>query len=168
MSNDLDRDRFDRSVRDANYAARRTTPSVLVWIGVIVAVVAVIGGIVYGIRVAFAPAKGAGDTVIKDQDANNRIAQQRAFVNMYEGVKASDRKLKVLADAAARNPADPKAQADFAGTQLVCLDQVADYNAKVQETLAANWLPAELPTVLGGAPDSDCAPDSPLAPAPLN
>ncbi len=159
MSNRLNRSQFRDDVADANYAARRSAPSVFLWIGVVIAVFAVIGAVIWGIKVATAPARGAGDTVLKDQDANNRIAQQRAFVTMYEGVKASDRKLQVLADAVAASPVDPKAKADFQGTQLICLDQVADYNAKVQETLAARWLPAELPAVIGNDLATDCQPD---------
>jgi hypothetical protein len=159
LSNRLDRNQFRHDVADANYAARRTAPSVVVWIAAVIAVILVLGGVVYGVKVAFAPAKGAGDTIRKNEDANNRIAQQRAFVTMLEGVKASDRKLQVLADTAVAAPGDVKAQADYQGTQLICLDQVAAYNAKAQETLAADWLPADLPAQIGVDPSTDCQPD---------
>lgn len=166
MPNNLDREQFRQDVRDVNWAGRRAGLSGIAWLGIFLLVVAVIGGSVWGFKVATAPAKGAGDVVLKDQDANNRVAQQRAFVNMFEGVKAADRKLQVLANSAAANPADPKARADLDGTQLICLDQVADYNAKVQETLAARWLPADLPQSLGADLATDCQPDvTPSAPA---
>jgi hypothetical protein len=166
VPNNLNREQFRQDVRDANYAGRRTVPSLLVWIVVIVLAGLAISAAVWGIRVATAPAKGAGDTILKDQDANNRIAQQKAFVNMYEGVKANDKKLQTLANTAAKNPADTKAQADFDGTQMICLDQVADYNAKVQETLATRWLPADLPASIGDDPLTDCAPNNPPSAVP--
>lgn len=159
MPTGMDRQQFDQDVRDANYAARRTAPSLFTWIGVAILVVAVIGAVIWGVKVVTAPARGAGDTILKDQDANNRIAQQRAFVTMYEGVKADDRKLQTLADTATRTPGDPKAQADYQGTQLICQQHIAEYNAKVQETLAARWLPQNLPTELGLEPATDCQPN---------
>jgi hypothetical protein len=165
MTSRLDRDQYSQDVRDANYAARRATPSVLVWLCAALAVIAVIGGAVWFFKVSTAGVKGAGDTVRQNEDVNNRVAQQRAFVNLYEGVQADDQKIQVLADAAAKSPADVKAQTDLQGTQLICLDRVADYNAKVQETLAAAWLPADLPVRLGADPTTDCKPDvAPSAP----
>ncbi|MEU4558584.1 hypothetical protein AB0F72_09340 [Actinoplanes sp. NPDC023936] len=165
MTNRLDREQLRQDVRDANYAGRRTAPSAIAWIAALVGVVAVIALVAYGVKVAFAPAKGAGDTVRQNEDVNNRVAQQRAFVNLHEGVQADDLKIQVLADAAAANPADPKAKTDLQGTQLICLGRVADYNAKVQETLAAKWLPADLPARLGADPSTDCKPNTVPSPA---
>lgn len=165
MPNSLDRDQFRQDVRDVNYAARRAVPSALIWIGVFVAVIAVISVGTWYFRVATAGVKGAGDTVRQNQDVNNRVAQQRVFVNLYEGVQAKDDKIQLLADKVARD-AGGTAQQDLDGTQQICIDQVADYNAKVQETLAADWLPETLPSRIGDDPSTDCRPDQTPAVAP--
>ena len=108
----MDHDRFKTDVRDANKAGRTAAPSVIAWTVAGIVVIALILGGFYLVRLATAPARGTGDTILKDHDADNRIAQQRAFVTMYEGVKASDAKLQVLADTMTRTPADVKAHAD--------------------------------------------------------
>lgn len=131
-------------------------------IAICVAVVVVIIGVplaIWSFRVATSDIKGQGDSTIQVNDANNRLAQERVFNELYTGIQAKDANIQGLADRAAKDPTSDKAQEDFAGTQMICRSDVAKYNSMVSAPQSAKWLPAGLPSVLGQDPATDCEPN---------
>lgn len=157
MSNNLDRDQLRQDVRDANYAARRTVPSALIWIGVIIAVFVVIGVATWYFKVATSGVKGAGDATRQNNSAANRLQAQAKYAQLHEGVLAADRNIDILAAAAKDDPSQVN-KTNLLGAQNVCTSNVGEYNAMALNALTQQWIPAELPARVGDDPATDCKP----------
>lgn len=126
-------------------------------------VLAVIGLIVlglgiWGFKVAFAPVKGAGDTVIKNNSVDNRTQAQARFHQMYNDILGMDRNLDVYAQSVKDHPNDRITRITYDGMVMGCVQAVADYNAATQKILSRDWLDASLPQFLGNDPATDCKP----------
>lgn len=111
----------------------------------------------YAIKVALSPVKGAGDTILKNQDADNRIAAQKKFEILYNDILAKDKNLDILAATVKAHPNERIAQDNLDGAKMICNAAVADYNAESEKTLSKDWMRADLPSkITGSNPATDC------------
>lgn len=160
----LNRDGYRQGVSDANYAARRSAPSVLVWTFVVIAVVAAIGIGVWYFTVATSGVKGQGDATKQTNSAANRLQAQARYAQLYEGIQAADKNITTLAKAAAANPTQVN-QTNLTGAQNVCQQDVAAYNSMATNALTSPWIPPALPARVGDDPATDCQPDPAALPS---
>ena len=158
MTNNLDRDRLRQDVRDANWAARRTLPSVLIWMSAAIVVFVVIGVAVWYFKVATSGVKGAGDATRRTNSAANRLQAQAKYAGLHEGIRAADRNITILAATAAADPTVVN-KTNLVGAQNVCQQSAAEYNAMATNALTAPWRPVELPARVGDDTATDCLPD---------
>lgn len=99
----------------------------------------------WGVKVLTSPIRGAGDVVIANNDAGNRVAAQAQFERLYNGIIAADKNLDVLAATMKAHPLDRIAQTTYDGAVMACNTFVADYNAEARKTLSVDWRTWDLP-----------------------
>ena len=129
----------------------------IVWVLVVLGVIALISIGVWGFRVITSDVKGQGDAVIIKNSANNRIAAQEQFEQLYADIKASDQKITVAAAAVAADPNDKTAQQNLTGMQNYCLSVVGDYNALARKYSAEDFRSVDLPVQIDQSlPSTDC------------
>lgn len=116
-----------------------------IWVVAVLIAVGVISIGVWGFRVVTSDTAGKGNAVIQKNDANNRIAAQERFENMYQDVKAADAKITVAAEALALDPTDKTAQQNLTGVKNYCIQAAADYNAEARKYSAEDFRSADLP-----------------------
>jgi hypothetical protein len=127
------------------------------WVIVILVFVAVIGGGTWIFKVATADVKGRGDTVIKVNEVDNRLFAQGNFLDLYNEIKASDRKLDQAAADKAAHPGDAFFATVYTGLKAHCEDTVAQYNAAAQKISQAKFRDEQLPPQIDRSnPDTDC------------
>lgn len=152
----LDRERFRQDVRDVNYAGRRAGPSVLLWIVAAVAVIAVIGAAIWGIKVATSGVKGEGDQTRITNDGRNRVNAQEWFVGQYEQIRSTDRRIDAAAAALAKTP-DEFGRTNYTGLVNRCMEMVGNYNAEAMKVSRGQWRDQALPFQIGADdPATDC------------
>lgn len=155
--NHLDRDQYRQDIRDANYAARRGGMSALAWIVVVVVVFAVIGGVIWGVSVAFSGVKGAGDVRKQTNSGTNRIGAQEHFEALYGQIKAYDQQLDQAAADKRDNPGDRFFATNYSGLVKQCIDARNQYNADANKVTQAQWRDSSLPYQIDStAPETDC------------
>lgn len=153
----MDRNQFRQDLRDANYAARRGGLSAIAWLLVAVAVIAVIGAAVWGVKVATSDVRGAGDVQRQVNSANNRIAAQEHFQALYGEIKAYDQQLDQAAADKKANPGDRYFAINYSGLVKQCIDARNQYNADANKITQAKWLDPALPQQIDPSnPDTDC------------
>ncbi len=164
MNSRLDREQFKQDVRDVNHMGRRAGLSGLAWLGIFILVVALIGGVIWGVKVAVSDVEGQGDATRQTNSAANRLQAQAKYAQLHEGIKAADANLDTFADTY-RLSATEKNLTDLTGAQAICRKDVAEYNAMATNVLTAKWIPAELPSRVGDDQATDCKPSTPLTPS---
>lgn len=128
----------------------------LATIGVVVGLIAASLG-VWAFNVATSDIKGAGQATLQKNSANNRIAAQQRFEDLYQEVLTADQRIDVAADSAAANPGSLVAQTNLAGAVTYCIDVRGDYNAEARKYTAAEFRAADLPAQIDTyAPSTDC------------
>lgn len=153
----LDRDQYRQDIRDANYAARRAAPSLLIWVFAFIAVITIGGGIAWGVKVAFSGVKGAGDVRRQTNSGTNRIAAQEHFEALYGQIKAYDQQLDQAAADKAANPGDRYFVVNYSGLVKQCIDARNQYDADANKVTQAQWLSADLPYQIDAtAPETNC------------
>ena len=144
-------------------------------LAVLLAVVIIAPVSIWGIRVATSDTRGAGNTEIERNSAENRIRAQAYFEQSFEDIKKFDLQIgdaqKAYDDFVTNNPkpsADDLVAAQIYGQQLnsrqvtltglqqQCQNTVANYDAEARKTLAAEWRSKELPYQIDGSPATDC------------
>lgn len=119
----------------------------------------VVYAVLWGLGVVSAPIKGKGDAFKQKESANNRIAAQATFEDLYVDIKATDAKLAPAKQALKADPKSQVKQTQFTGLQNYCLDVVADYNAEARKYLAADFRSTDLPYEIDMQdPSTDCKP----------
>lgn len=157
MTHHLDREQFRQNVRDANYAARRGGLSVLAWIGVGIVVFAVLGGVIWAVKVAASGVKGAGDVRRQTNSGTNRIAAQEHFQALYGQIKAYDQQLDQAAADKAANPGDRFFTTNYSGLVKQCIDARNQYDADANKVTQAQWRDPDLPYQIDPTlPETDC------------
>lgn len=113
----------------------------------------------WAIKVALSPVKGAGDVIIKNNDADNRIQSQRKFEELYHGILAMDANLDTFAATVKAHPNDRVAQDNLNGNMIACRAQVANYNAEARKLTSKDWKSWDLPEEINlNDPATDCKP----------
>lgn len=127
------------------------------WLLVVVAILGVIGGVVWAVKVALAPVKGAGDVYRKQQDANNRIFAQEHFQQLYNQIVAYDRQLDQAAADKAEHKGSDFYATNYSGLVKICLDAVGQYDADANKITQAQWRDTTLPYQIDTTdPATDC------------
>lgn len=140
-------------IREGNAAARSVGWRLLIWIVVAIAVVGVIGGVIWGVKVATSDVKGAGDATRITNDGRNRVNAQEWFHSQYAQIQAADKNLDdAAANLAKASTPDDKAfwQTNYTGLKNRCNEMVANYNAEAQKVSRGKWLDPSLPVAIDG------------------
>jgi hypothetical protein len=145
-------------------------------IAALVAVAIITPIAIWGIQVATSDTRGAGNTEIERNSAENRIRAQAFFEQSFQDIKKFDVQVvdaqKAYNDFVTNNPkpsADDLVAAQIYGQQLnsrqvtltglqqQCQNTVANYDAEARKTLAAEWRSNELPYQIDySSPETDC------------
>lgn len=170
MSNRTTEDKWDAEID------RWTPGRVQAWIAIFMIVILFGGVVTWGLRVATSDTKGRGDTIVRQNSADNRISAQAFFEDTYQGIQRFDTQLtdanKALVEWQANNPA-PSGQSSVelelykqqlnnkqtttTGIQQQCRNAVAAYNAEARKTIRDDWRSSDLPYQIDGADSStDC------------
>lgn len=124
------------------------------WIVVCVLFFGVLSGGVWGFRVLTSPAKGAGDSVIIKNSAENRILAQEEYVRLYNEVKRADKQLDILAET---RKSSAQAETRYVGGVSYCQSAVSDYNNLSLKYRTADFIPAGHPETINDLdPATDC------------
>lgn len=148
------------------------------WLVVVVIALLSAGG--WAFKVATSDVKGKGDTIVRQNDADNRIQAQAFFEDTYAAVKKFDQQLndanKALVEWKANNPAPTgqssaelelykqqlnNKQTTVTGIQQQCRNSVAAYNAEARKTIRSKWRSQDLPYEIGSTDaTTDCMADA--------
>lgn len=115
------------------------------WFLVTLAVLAVIGGVTWGVKVVTSPVQGRGEAYRQQQSAPNRIFAQQYFHDTYGQVQATATKI-ALAEKV-KTPTDEQT-IRLEGLRSYCADLVTQYNAKSDSYLTQDFKDADLPARL--------------------
>lgn len=152
----MNRDHLRQDIRDVNYAGRRTAPSVLAWLAAALAVIGVIGAVIWGVKVATSDVKGAGDQTRITNDGRNRVNAQEWFAGQFEQIRSTDRRISEAAKALAANPDGDFEKTNYAGLVNRCMEMVGAYNAEAVKVSRGKWRDPALPFQID---DSDTTTD---------
>ncbi|MBP7629357.1 MAG: hypothetical protein KA758_02800 [Acidimicrobiales bacterium] len=162
---------FDKDI-DTRWWARHPVGAIWLFVGLVLLLS--FGG--WAFRVATSDIKGKGDTIVRENDADNRIQAQAFFEDTYQGIQRFDTQLndasKALEEWKANNP-PPSGQSSVelelykqqlnnkqttaTGIQQQCRNAVAAYNAEARKTIRDGWRSADLPYQIDGTdPSTDC------------
>lgn len=126
-------------------------------------IVAVVVGITllswgaYALSVAMSAPKGIGDSIIKKNSVENRIAAQARFEKLYQGVVSADQKIAVHRSALEADPKSSVLQTNLTGVTTICLGLIADYNAESRKFLSEDFKAIDLPYQIDQTdPTTDC------------
>lgn len=140
--------------------ARGFTWRAMVWVGAVLAFFAVVGGVIWGVKVATSEVKGRGDATRITNDGRNQINSQEWFAGQHGQILAADQKLdqaKAELDAAIGKPAESFARTNYTGLVNRCLDMVNAYNAETKKISRGKWLTPDLPYEINlNDPTTDC------------
>lgn len=120
--------------------------------GVALALVACASG-AFALKVALSPVKGAGDVIIKQNDADTMIRAQAELQERYNGLAAACANITIAKQAADADPGNRILATNYTGVKQHYVGLVAAYNAAASKLLYAK--------MLGNLPESvstnDCA-----------
>jgi len=142
---------------DPGRVARGAGWRVGVWIVVGVIFFGLLGIGLWAFNVATSDVKGRGDAQIKVNSADNRLFAQGNFLDLYNEIKATDRKLDQAAADKAAHPNDPTAATNYTGLKAHCEDVRAEYNAAAKKISQAKFRDEDLPAQIDDSdPATDC------------
>jgi hypothetical protein len=128
-----------------------------VWVAAAIGFILLVLAAIWGIRVATSDVRGEGDATVKVNSADNRLFAQGNFHDLYEEIKASDRKLDQAAADKAAHPGDAFYETNYTGLKAHCQDTVAQYNAAAKKVSQAKFRDEDLPAQIDGTdPATDC------------
>ncbi len=151
------------------------------WYAAAIAAVLILGpAAAWAIRVAVAPAKGAGDVRQQVNTATNRIDKQELFEQRIADVRSLDQRAGLALDdyrtAGCKTPAQAlpgdegqslttcqKLYGNYTGARNRCVEVQANYNADARKISAARFRAADLPASLPDPADpsaTDCKEDT--------
>lgn len=112
---------------------------------------------IYAFTVFTSDIKGRGDTVIIKNSANNRIAAQQRFEDLFTEIKATDAKMTQAAADKKAFPGDHTYATIYAGLANHCQDAVASYDAEARKVTAELFRASDLPAQIDPTdPKTDC------------
>lgn len=111
----------------------------------------------YALKVALSPVKGAGDVIIQNQQATNRVEAQKKFEKLYAGILTLDQGIDSFAETARLYPNDRHARTNLESQVQACNNAVNEYNAASNMTLLKDWKRPDLPLEIDRTdPRTDC------------
>lgn len=119
-----------------------------VGLAIFIAVVAVIGGISWGIGVWTSGTAGKGNVTRDNNSSQNREGAQAYFREEYGDIQAYQTQLKAAIADLKANPADPNTRTNYRGLYNTCVNAVTDYNNKSKTTLYQDWKDDGLPETI--------------------
>jgi hypothetical protein len=135
---------------------RSGTWRAMIWVGCVLAFIALISVGTWSFKVMTSDIKGQGDATVQKNAGSNRIAAQERFESLYADLIAADQKIDVFAQAAA-STADKTAQTNLTGTMAYCIQVRNDYNAEARKYSAEQFRSADLPYQIDITdPATDC------------
>lgn len=113
---------------------------------IILGIIAVVtGAIFWGISVVTSDAKGAGNTIIKNNSVENRTEKQEKFEALFAKVETNKALVAQHTKTVAADPSDAQAKTVLSGVQSACVASVEQYNAEARKVLSMDWKAADLP-----------------------
>lgn len=128
-------------------AAKGLSEGTLWLIGIIILGM-IVGGVIFAINVATSNARGAGEVVMKNNSAKNRIEKQELFEKMVATVETNKELVAQHTKNVEANPDDKTAKQTLLGVQSACVASVNKYNAEARKVTSADWKAADLPESL--------------------
>lgn len=148
-----DKREMDRAI---NYGMSRGLKVSLVFL----AVCLVLGG-GWFLKVALSDVKGRGDSVVKINDADNRLFQQGNFNDRYQGILAADKDIEAAYQAKKASPDDRTLEINYTGVIQHCNDLVGQYNSLARKIIAKKFKDFDLPSQIDDADSTtDCKENS--------
>jgi flagellar biosynthesis/type III secretory pathway M-ring protein FliF/YscJ len=135
----------DEEYKKADYEARHGFWFVAKWVAASVALVLVIGALIWVITVVSSDTKGAGDAHKQNQSGTNRIAKQEMFQQLYNDIKAADQNVDLMYQTKTDDPSYVN-KTNYTGAVAHCRQLVANYNAEAKKYTSADWRDNELPS----------------------
>lgn len=106
-------------------------------------VLAIVGGLVWGFQVVTSDTRGKGNSVIIKNDARNRIQAQEEYVRLFKEVQRADKQLDILN---ASRKTSAAAETRYVGAVSYCQSVTADYNTLFEKYRTADFIPAGYPS----------------------
>lgn len=123
--------------------------------------VGLIGAGTWALKVAFSDIKGRGDSIVKINEADNRLFQQGDFNKRYQGILAADKNVDAAFQAKTASPDDRTLKVNYTGAVQHCFALVGEYNSKSREIIAEKFRDEDLPYEIDDAdPKTDCKENS--------
>jgi hypothetical protein len=152
--------KWDKDREDRQYAERTGDWGIgyiLTRVLIMAAVIGVVVLCVWGFRVLFAPAQGAGEAYRSQQAAPNRIEAQEQFEHRYQEILAADRNIGTARTALSVEPGNPNRQTEYIGLVQYCNRIVGEYNADARSFTKEQFRAADLPDQIDPKdPKTDC------------
>lgn len=116
-----------------------------IWIIIIGALGLVIAGFFFVTTVLLAPAKGAGEVVIKNNSATNRIEKQELFEDLNAKVIFNKELVAQHKATLETDPDNAQIKQILSGVKSACSASVERYNAEARKITSADWKAVDLP-----------------------
>lgn len=97
------------------------------------------------IAAMLAPAQGAAQQQIQNNDPNNRTTAQDAFTQLHEAIKGDVFKIHQDKTDFGDHPTDPQDKAQLDLDRSKCTGDVNAYNTDAQDMNMKDWMPAGYP-----------------------
>lgn len=122
-----------------------------------IALVAVVVGGAWFLRVGTSEIRGEGDAVVQRNSAANWTSAQARFESLYAEVVAQDKTVAIAKERLDADPTDRTAQQNYDGARMICANTVGAYNAEARSYLSEDFRAADLPAQIGALDSTtDC------------
>lgn len=109
------------------------------------AIIAVVGGAIWGFNVMTSGVKGQGDAVRINNSAENWTEKQRKFEKLNEAVISNKDLVALHKENLAADPDNLTLKQTLAGVRSGCVKSVSAYNAESRMVLSQDWKSPDLP-----------------------
>jgi hypothetical protein len=123
----------------------KDSTKIVLWSIAALVAVAVISIGFWAFRVATSDIAGQGNATIQKNSANNRIAAQERFEQLYQDIQAADARIVVAKATLDTKPKDKTFLTNYTGSVNFCLQLVADYNANSRKFTQEDFRSIDLP-----------------------
>lgn len=156
-----DRDEWKQTKREVDRATIFGISRGVVIVIAVFVLVGLIGAGTWALKVALSDVKGRGDSVVKINEADNRLFQQGNFNDRYQGILAADKNVDAAFQAKTASPNDRTLQVNYTGAVQHCNTLVGEYNSLARKIIAEKFRDEDLPYEIDDAdPKTDCKENS--------
>lgn len=149
--------RYREEWKEIDSVSRSAGWRAVAWISAGLLVIGAITAVAWMYSVATSDIKGQGDQTKIVNEAENRIASQEEFQELYNKILAYDRNLEQAAKDKAANPGDQFHATNYTGLKNQCNTAVGEYDALARKVTAAKWRSQDLPfSIDQDDPLTDC------------